>query len=175
MIDQLLDFTRLRVGAGIPLRPRLIDLLPLVRQVMDELEDGGPDRKLELDQRGDTTGMWDEDRLGQVLSNLIGNAVQHGDAAAGIRVHVDGTAPDAVRIDVHNAGVIPTEVLPHLFEPLTGGERPRDRSRGLGLGLFIAHQIVSAHGGAVTVASSPEAGTTFTLSLPRHVEPRGLP
>jgi PAS domain S-box-containing protein len=171
MIDQLLDFTRLRVGTGIPLQPRPTDLLPLLRQVIDEF-DANPAGPLKLEHRGDTAGVWDEDRLAQVLSNLIGNAVQHGQANGGVRVRVDGDADDRVRVEVHNAGAIPSEVVPRLFEPMTGGQRPRDRSRGLGLGLFIAQQIVDAHGGAIAVETSPEAGTTFTLSLPRQAEPR---
>src|SRR5262249_42390444 len=116
---------------------------------------------------GDTSGTWDADRLDQVLSNLIGNAVQHG-AGNGVDVFVDGTDPEVVRVRVHNMGAIPGDLLPRLFEPLTGGaELRRDGPRGVGLGLFISKEIVAVHGGTLAVESSEAAGTTFTISLPR--------
>lgn len=170
MIDQLLDFTRVRVGAGIPLCPKNVDLLPLLRQVLDELDDANPECALALDHAGCTAGMWDEDRLCQVFSNLVGNALQHGVPSRGVRVRVDGTALDRVRVLVHNMGAVPSELVPKLFDPMVGGEPRRERSHGLGLGLFITQQIVKAHRGAIDVRSTEELGTTFTVSLPRVVE-----
>jgi PAS domain S-box-containing protein len=168
MIDQLLDFTRVRVGSGIPLERRPCDLLPLLRQVADEIRDARPECTLRVEPAGDTTGDWDADRLAQVLSNLLANAVHHGVAEHGCTVRVDGTADDQVLIEVHNHGTIPPAVLPSLFEPMTGGERRGERSQGLGLGLFISRQIVHSHGGHIEVRSTEETGTTFTLTLPRH-------
>jgi len=167
MIDQLLDFTRVRTGSGIPIDVRSVDLAVLVRQVADELEDAHPEWTFALDAIGDTIGSWDPDRLAQVFSNLFGNAVQHGLVAAGVRIRIDGRDAERVRVEVHNQGTIPRGLLPRVFEPMSGGETRRARSQGLGLGLFISEQIARAHGGAVSVESTDETGTTFTVSLPR--------
>jgi PAS domain S-box-containing protein len=120
-----------------------------------------------LEHVGDTSGTWDPDRLAQMFSNLIGNAVQHGSPTDGVRVLVDGMDPAVVRVRVHNLGAIPAGLLPRLFDPLTAGERRRQRARGLGLGLYIAKEIVAAHAGLLTVKSNEADGTTFTVSLPR--------
>ncbi len=170
MIEQLLDFTRLRVGGGIDVDPRRGDIATLVRQVVDELEASYPDCPVRVASEGKTNGTWDADRLSQVLSNLVANACQHGDPAAGVRVVINGEAPGAVRVQVHNMGTIPAAFIPQVFEPLTGGQRRRDRSQGLGLGLFISKRIVVAHGGSIEVSSSEAEGTTFTVSLPRFAD-----
>jgi PAS domain S-box-containing protein len=167
MIDQLLDFTRVRVGGGIRLAPAAVDLLPLVRQVMDELDDANPEWTLRLDHDGDTAGVWDADRLSQVFSNLVANAVRHGVAEHGVRVRIDGGAADGVTVEIHNRGAIPAAVLPRLFEPMAGGDRRRDKAQGLGLGLYISREILRAHGGRLDVRSSDDEGTTFTVWLPR--------
>jgi hypothetical protein len=171
MIDQLLDFTRLRIGAGLSLEPATSELAPLVAQIAQEVCDGGSRDTVAVESVGDTRGTWDADRLGQVLSNLIGNAVQHG--AGGkpprVRVVIDGTEPESVRVRVHNVGTIAADLLPKLFEPLNEAERRRGGARGLGLGLglYIAKEIVAAHGGQLTVTSNEAEGTMFTVSLPR--------
>ena len=171
MIDQLLDFTRIRVGAGLPVERRPSDVTELLRQVMDELEMATPEAWLRLERQGDGEGSWDEDRLGQLFSNLLGNAIQHGEPRRPITVRVDGSA-DPLRVDVHNHGTIAPELLPRLFEPMAGTDRRWGGSQGLGLGLYIARQIAMAHGGEIDVRSSEEEGTTFTLSLPRGNESR---
>jgi PAS domain S-box-containing protein len=171
MIEQLLDFTRLRVGGGIELDAAAADLMVLARQAVDELDDAYPDCVVDVRTVGDTTGRWDHDRLSQVLSNLVANALQHGVPAAGVRVVIDGSDADTVQVQVHNMGAIPVPLIAEIFEPLTGGQRRRDRSRSLGLGLFLSKRIAAAHGGDVEVSSSESEGTTFTLSLPRIVEP----
>ncbi len=135
--------------------------------MVDELDDSYPDCAVDIRQTGDTRGSWDADRLCQVLSNLVANAFQHGLPAAGIRIFIDGTVPEVVRVQVHNMGAIPPPLVTQIFDPLTGGQRRRDRSHGLGLGLFITQRIAEAHGGDVAVSSSETDGTTFTLSLPR--------
>jgi len=173
MIDQLLDFTRVRLGAGIPLARQPIDLVPLLRQILDELDDPNSAWTFDLQQRGDSHGTWDPDRLSQVFSNLAANAVQHGVADAGVTVVVDGTDPDVVRASVRNAGVVPERVLPLIFEPLATVTRPGQKSGGLGLGLYITREIVRAHGGRIDVASSAADGaTTFMVTLPRGAEPK---
>jgi signal transduction histidine kinase len=126
-------------------------------------------------------GHWDPDRLLQVISNLVGNAGQHGDRASPILVRLDGGQPDAVRLEVRNQGVIPEAAMPSLFDPLRGSSQPRDHVRGLGLGLFIVKAIVEAHGVRVGVTSSAAEGTAFTVTLPRRsrgsaaFEPSGHP
>ncbi len=168
MIEQLLDFTRVRMGGALPIATRSCDLGAVLRQVVDELDDANPEHTLALEEHGDTGGMWDHDRLLQVFSNLIGNAVQHGQAASGVRVLVDGSSADSVRVEVHNQGAIPVAILPNLFQPLSGRAARHYRSNGLGLGLHISDQIVRAHGGAIAVTSSEEGGTTFSVTLPRN-------
>jgi PAS domain S-box-containing protein len=165
MVSQLLDFTRIRLGEGVPLEPRPSDLRVIARHAIDELELAHPGAVVQLEHRGDPGGTWDDDRLSQIFSNLIGNALQHG-AGGAVTVRIDGTASQALRIEVQNAGTIPSELIPKLFEPLTGGERRGGRG-GLGLGLFITQQIARAHGGDVLVESGEVTGTTFTVSLPR--------
>jgi signal transduction histidine kinase len=166
MIDQLLDFTRVRSGGGIQVEPHPTDLAELCSQAIGELELAQPDWKVQRELAGDPRGTWDADRLLQVISNLVANAGQHGCRESGILVRLDGTAPDHVRIEVHNKGVIPPAILPTLFDPFRGTQHRRDRSRGLGLGLFIVREIVRAHRGTVEV-SSDDARTTFSLRLPR--------
>ncbi|HVY38998.1 MAG TPA: GAF domain-containing sensor histidine kinase [Polyangia bacterium] len=167
MIDQLLDFTRVRLGGGIAVDPVDVDLAAVVRQVMDELDEANPEWSLRLACHGDTSGRWDPDRLSQVFSNLVANAVRHGRPEHGVGVTLDGRGERAVRVTVHNMGAIPADRLPKLFEPLAGGGRAPDNSQGLGLGLFITRELVCAHGGSIEVCSDDEAGTTFTVTLPR--------
>ncbi|KAB2900680.1 MAG: GAF domain-containing protein, partial [Kofleriaceae bacterium] len=138
MIDQLLDFTHVRLGGGVPLHCQHLDLVPIVRHVVDELDDAHPEWTLSLDVGGDTTGAWDGDRLAQLFSNLVANALQHGEVAGGVRVRLDGSRPDHLRAEIENAGAIAPELLPVLFEPLAGGaiaqgRRPRPRPRALHL------------------------------------------
>lgn len=167
MIEQLLDLTRARLAGGqgfVGSRQRL-DVASLVRRSHDELRGAFPDREVVLDVRDDGAAWGDPDRLLQVFSNLIGNALQHGEAGAPVAVTVEG-GPAHIEVRVHNRGVIPPELLPTLFDAFRA--RPRgSRSRGLGLGLFIARQIAAAHGGTVEVTSSEQSGTTFAVRLPR--------
>jgi signal transduction histidine kinase len=167
MIDQLLDFTRVRLGGGIPVAPVEIDLAALVRQVMDELDESNPECTLRLSCGGDTFGRWDPDRLSQVFSNLVANAVRHGEPEHGVEVTVDGRDETSVRVTVHNRGAIPARRLPKLFEPLAGASRRPEKSQGLGLGLFITRELVRVHGGSIDVRSDEASGTTFLVTLPR--------
>jgi PAS domain S-box-containing protein len=168
MIDQLLDVTRARAGGGIHVEPRPMNLDHLCGQAIAELEVAYPGWKLQSETVGDANGRWDSDRLLQVISNLVTNAGQHGDAGGAIRVRLDGREADSVTLEVHNDGVIPGHMLDSIFDPF---RRVRERgaySRGLGLGLFIVKEIVRAHGGRVEVRSSREEGTSFVVHLPRQ-------
>jgi signal transduction histidine kinase len=166
MIDQLLDFTLIRVGGGLTLTPTRVDLEDLCCKVKDELEAANPERSIGVEVEGSVEGEWDHDRLMQVFSNVVGNALHHGRDSDPVRIVCDGRAPTHVEVSVHNGGRVPAEVLPVLFEPFRGHTRYQ-RTRGLGLGLFITQQIVGAHGGTIEVASDDATGTTFRLSLPR--------
>ena len=117
---------------------------------------------------GDLRGDWDKDRLAQVLSNLLGNALQHGDAKQPISVDARGLEKDVV-VSIHNAGrAIPKRAQRDIFEPMVRHiQDPTKASTGLGLGLYIAKQVVTAHGGKIDLTSSAKDGTTFTVHLHR--------
>lgn len=167
MIEQLLDFARVRQGRGIPLQTATTDLGDVARPVLQELADANPQVRFEVSLRGDLAGSWDPDRLGQVVSNVVGNACQHGEAGSPIRVELDGARPATVRLAVSNLGAIPAAVMPTLFEPFKRAAPAKIGEKGLGLGLFIAREIVRAHGGELS--ARVEGGTTvFEATLPRE-------
>jgi signal transduction histidine kinase len=173
MVGDLLDFTRARLGGGIPINRQPLPIGRLVHEVVDEVCTLHPERKFEVETRREVNGEWDRERLSQALSNLVSNAVQHGDPTAAIHVELVGGEGD-VRISIHNRGKpISRDRLNGIFNPM----KPRDRiiepttggpQGSLGLGLFIAQQIVQAHKGSIEVTSTAEHGTTFTVCLPLH-------
>ena len=173
MVGELLDFTRSRLGGGIPVVRAEMSIGRVVHEVVDEVAAANPDRTIRVESRGEPRGYWDAARLGQALSNLVGNAVQHGAAGTSVTVAVSGE--DAhVAILVHNRGtVIPSEERDGIFNPMKVRTAPRPASgRGptgsLGLGLYIAERIVAAHEGWIEVESTEADGTTFTVILPRR-------
>jgi signal transduction histidine kinase len=167
MIEDMLDMARARLAGGIPLKREPADLGALVERVLSEVQAAYPERKIEIQRTGNLNGNWDGERLAQVVSNLLGNALQHGDASGAVRVTVAGTGPDAVVIQVENTGTIPSDLLPQLFDPFRGTQRQAGRTEGLGLGLYIVQQIVLAHGGSVDVQSGDANRTAFTIRIPR--------
>ena len=175
MIDELLDLARARDAGGIPLSMGNTELFSLCRKVVADHEVAYPTRALEMRQAGDGHGVWDEDRLFQVLSNLLGNALEHGKPGAPVSLAIDAVGREEVVITVRNAGVIPPEIMPHLFDPFRVRQERLNRTRGLGLGLYIVRHIVAGHGGSVTVSSSEEAGTAFVVTLPRVAGPLSSP
>ncbi|XHF15178.1 GAF domain-containing protein [Archangium gephyra] len=177
MISDLLDFARGRLGGGIPISPRALELTALCREVVEELEAGRPGREVELEVEGDLQGEWDADRLSQLLINLGKNALDYSPEESRVRFSLHGEN-GFVRLEVHNEGPpIPPERLGSIFEPFRRfseeAQSPTSTS-GLGLGLYIVQQIVLAHGGSVSVRSTQEEGTTFTVRLPRHGAGTGL-
>ncbi|WP_309673455.1 sensor histidine kinase [Gemmatimonas sp.] len=172
MLDDLLDFTRSRMGTSIAITPRQINLATVVGDAVDEMRSASPHHVFDVQLTGDLRGKFDGVRLSQALINLIGNAVQHGSASAPVTVTARGEA-DHVVIEVRNVGpTIDPQDISGLFSPfkrLRRGVQASD-AHHLGLGLFIADQIVLAHGGRLEVTSNAEQGTRFAVHLPRVVK-----
>jgi signal transduction histidine kinase len=170
MVGDLLDFTRGQLGPGIPIVRQPMDLANEAAHAVDEMAAAHSDRVLELATSGDLRGNWDCARIGQVLANLIGNAIQHGSVESPIIISARGEAQEAV-VTVRNQGLaIPASDIHGIFGPfkrLHSARPTSDRSSSLGLGLYIAERIVTAHGGTIEVTSSPAEGTLFTVHLPR--------
>jgi PAS domain S-box-containing protein len=172
MIRTILDFTQVRFHGALPVRPAHADLAEVAHAIVDELRAAEPERTIELDIRGDATGRFDAARVGELLSNLVGNALMHGGADEPVRVSLDADDDD-VWLRVHNRGeAIAPEQKAALFEPFRRGPESGARSGGLGLGLYIVRQIVAAHGGTIAVESNADDGTTFIVRLPRGVAAR---
>jgi signal transduction histidine kinase len=170
ILDQLLELTRTRLGSGMQLIREPMDMAFASRQLLEEMRALHPDRAFTLEVSGNTEGAWDKPRIGQVFSNLLGNAVQYGFKDLPIAVTMRGEPKD-VSLSVHNHGVpIPKDAVAGIFEALVrGGTDDGDypNSPNLGLGLYITKEIVSAHGGTIRVASTEKDGTTFTARFPR--------
>ncbi len=164
MISDILDFARGRLGGGFPIKRGPVDLYEVVRMVTDELKVAHVGGDVQLALTGDGRGDWDGDRIAQVISNLCGNALEHGAPGTPVIIRGRGEA-DGVRLEIENAGEpIPAAQLPGLFEPMR--QAVGSRGSGLGLGLWIARQIVVAHGGTLDASSDP-ARTVFAVRLPR--------
>ncbi|MGK3989340.1 sensor histidine kinase [Sorangium sp. So ce136] len=170
MVEDMLDMTRVRCHGGLPVEPKPVDLRSICRQAVVEIELAHPEHTICLDAQGDGHGTWDPGRMEQLMSNLIGNAVDYSPPEEPVRVELRGQ-DEAVVLEVSNRGnPIPPELLPVIFDPFRRGDQQHAdlrRSNGLGLGLFIAKAIVDAHGGSIEVTSTPEQGTTFRVMLPR--------
>ncbi|MGE6763821.1 ATP-binding protein [Corallococcus interemptor] len=167
MIRDLLDFTQARMGGGIPVQAAPCDFHALTLQVVEEARTAHPERTIQMEHEGDGQGAWDSDRMAQVLSNILGNALKYSPEDTPVRVESRGE-PESVVVHVRNGGdPIPPEMLPRIFEPLQRGTTVGRSERSIGLGLYIVRQLVLAHGGTVDARSSAEEGTVFTVRLPR--------
>jgi signal transduction histidine kinase len=167
MIRDLLDFTVIRHGGGLPVTPVPTDLSALCREVVAEIQQAYPRRTVRVTGEEALAGVWDPERLAQVLSNVLGNAIQHSPDAAPVALDVslDGEAAAGV-VRVWNAGTpIPPALLATVFDPFRQGSAQRSRD-SVGLGLFIAQQIVAAHGGTIAIESAESSGTTVTIRIP---------
>jgi PAS domain S-box-containing protein len=166
LIEQLLDFVRVDQAGGLVLERSAMDLAKAASRAADESSLAFPDAQISVSAVGVSAGSWDEDRILQVLTNLTGNAVQHGDGR--VTVRVDGRDPSSVRLEVENAGkAIPTEMLEVIFDPFRRAAHGYARRTGLGLGLFISKSVVEAHGGSISVRSK-DGETVFSIELPRN-------
>jgi two-component system sensor histidine kinase/response regulator len=166
MIEDVLDLARARLGGGIIVKREAADFRTLVERALREHQAAAPERPIDASYVGNFAGYWDPERIAQVASNLIGNALKHGTQEALIEVRLDGSDRDHVTLAVKNGGTIPADILPHLFDPFRGGQRQSGRGEGLGLGLYIVSQIVQAHDGRVDVKTGG-GETAFHIQLPR--------
>jgi signal transduction histidine kinase len=161
MIGDLLDFTRGHLGGGIPIERTTVELRALVLHAVEEIAAAHPDRRIVgATPDADLAGLWDGGRIAQALSNLVGNAIQHGSDPITVELTDEG---ESVRIEVRNAGVIAADILPTMLQPFHSGRS----GHGLGLGLYVVDEIARAHGGRVDVASDVDGGTRIALVLPR--------
>jgi len=170
MVESLLDLARVNLGGGIPIQKAAGDLRAVCAALVAELRSRYPQSRIVHHDAGELLGDFDPVRMGQVFSNLIGNAVQHGDPQHPITVRLE-RAGSRARFSVHNQGKpIPADAMPHLFSPQGRYTRHAPghqvMSGGLGLGLFIANEIVTGHGGVIEVQSTPESGTLFEAFIP---------
>lgn len=170
IVGDLLDFTRSQLGRGIPISRVPIDIAPVFERIVEESRAVYPEANILLTKSGRVDGEFDEARLEQVFSNLIGNAVQHGAGHLPVTVTLDASDVRLL-LTVHNFGkAIPKDVLPFIFNPMGRYSPEASVENGpyasLGLGLFIVEQIVSAHEGSIEVSSDAETGTTFVVGIP---------
>jgi signal transduction histidine kinase len=169
LVGDLLDFTRSRLGGGIPVVREQMSMGKVLHDVVDEVLAAHPDSVVKLETRNEQLGEWDPARISQALGNLIGNALEHGYDDGEVSVTLSGDE-DGISIEVHNEGpAIPPDRLDGIFNPMKTREANAARrgpSSNLGLGLYIAERIVHAHDGRIDVESSDDGGTTFTVFLP---------
>lgn len=172
MISDLLDYTRTRLGTGMPVSTAPMDLGALCEELYNEFRTAHPNRQIHFQAEGELRGSWDTDRLRQATSNLLGNAIQHSPESAPVELRVSGEAAHVVLVVYNGGAPIPPGELAKIFDPLVRGssaEHPQaNRPGSIGLGLYIARAIAESHGGAINVTSSKEAGTAFTMRLPRE-------
>ena len=187
LIADLIDFSSSGLGRAMPMNCGPVDLEELCREVIDSCRTTYPGRTVCFHSDGDVNGAWDAGRIRQVVSNLIGNAIQHGSPEGSIELSVTskgmssaGPSPEGSTavLTVRNQGApIPPDLLARIFDPLkrhVTGESAANRTPGsIGLGLYIVREIVTAKGGTVTVTSTAEEGTTFTVRIPRFLPVEG--
>ena len=171
IVSHLLDITRARFGSGLPVLRSPMDMAFVGQQLVDEARIAHPERKFALDISGETEGEWDKARIGQVFSNLIGNAVQYSFKDTPISITIKGGSAEVV-LSIHNEGPpIPSDKIARIFDSLVrvtaeDKEHNKGQTTNLGLGLFITKEIVAAHGGVLDVTSSKKGGTTFIAHFP---------
>jgi signal transduction histidine kinase len=170
MLADLLDFTSSQLGSRMPVHPTRCDAEAVCAEVVEEVRASSPRGRFTLEASGDATGEWDATRLRQLISNLLNNAVQHGKSEEPISTTLQ-VSEEEMTLTVHNEGQpIPPASVATLFDPMVR-LAPEDQRRphgSIGLGLFICRQIAIAHRGEITVESSPESGTAFTVKLPKR-------
>ena len=169
LLDDLLDFNRTKLGLGITISPAPVDLAEAFSAEIEQLRVAHSGRSIGLEVNGDVSGVWDINRLNQLLGNLVVNAIKYGAFSSPVRIVLEGLAAE-VRFAVHNHGPkIEQSMLAQIFEPLKRGSDNQfvSGSEGsFGLGLYISREIAMAHHGDIS-AKSDENETVFTVRLPR--------
>ncbi|MFZ6648032.1 ATP-binding protein [Undibacterium sp. TJN25] len=171
LVDDLIDYTRKHLGSSLPIAPKPTDFAEIAQIAIDEIRTAHQEREIKFNVAGKLDGVWDIDRISQVISNLLGNAVQHGAVDQAIAVEAR-SENDEIVFTVNNQGPVIQKVqIQTIFEPLVRFVEPdvahTEKENSLGLGLYIAREVVKAHGGTIDVRSLPIDGTTFTVRLPR--------
>lgn len=170
MVRDLLDFTRTRLGAKLLVAAQQCDLCAVCRDIAEEARSGHPDREVIVESSGDCVGHWDPERMAQLVSNLVGNAIQHGHQNTPVKITTAGGNSDWVTLVVKNQGpAIPLEHRSSIFDAMnrtSQADHPAEAG-SLGLGLYIAKEIALAHGGGLKLLYSDESGTAFEARLPR--------
>ena len=170
LIEDIMDFARGRLGGGIALSLQAVAIADVIDDVVAEIASAHPEKTIRVTAAVDGTFLADRTRVAQLLSNLVGNAVQHSPRHEAVDVRAESSS-GRLRLAVTNRGEpIPAEIRARLFQPYvrSAGDQPRP---GLGLGLYISSEIARAHGGSITVQSTDDGVTTFTVDLPRGGEP----
>ncbi|MEJ7807726.1 MAG: sensor histidine kinase [Telluria sp.] len=174
IVADLLDFSTSHLGGGIPVTTAAMDFRSECEALVNELTIFHPGRVLELEMHGDLHVQWDRARISQALSNLIANAVQHGSAKAPVRITITREKSDVLWVIQNEGAAISAARLKTMFDPVktfaikSASERSASQTHNLGLGLYITHEIVLAHGGKIRVTSTAANGTTFTLRIPAN-------
>lgn len=171
LITDLMDYTRSQLGRKLPIALASINLAKVCTDIIEEQQIANPDRSILVEMNGSFDGEWDEQRIAQVFSNLLGNAVQHSVSSSPIEVDLT-SSKNMVVIKITNQGKpTPTAKIRDIFEPMVRHEENENadysQKTSLGLGLYIAREIVLAHNGTLNVTSTEAKGTTFEISLPR--------
>jgi signal transduction histidine kinase len=178
IVNDLIDYSTGHLGSGMPIKPAPIDFAPAGRHVVDEIRALHPSRKIELHVSGDLNVTWDAARVSQALSNLVANAIQHGAAGHPVWVTIKGGQEIVLSVQNMGAAMEPSQIRT-MFDPeqhvsvRSASERSSSDADNLGLGLYITREIVTAHGGNIGVTSTDSAGTSFTVTLPRHLARHG--
>ncbi|MET0962146.1 MAG: sensor histidine kinase [Noviherbaspirillum sp.] len=171
MVHDLLEYARQQIGGAIPITRQLVDVREICHAALDDASAAHPDCRFELKASGELLDDFDKSRLQQVFSNLLNNAAQYRGTEHAVSIVARGDQ-EAVTVEVRNRGpVIPKDSLDAIFNPMVqlggAGQQEGRPATSLGLGLFIARAITEAHGGTIAVDSEEDAGTVFTVTLPR--------
>jgi signal transduction histidine kinase len=168
MIEELLDVTRIRQSGGLRIKYQELDLNSFLREKIEETQKFHPSSIFSFREKENAIGYWDVEKLHQVFNNLLGNAIQHGEKECPIEVTIDSDRNN-IYISIKNSGEIPPEKLKNIFSPFSGEEARSGLEGGLGLGLYIAQQIIKTHQGEISINSCDQF-TTFNITLPKQTK-----
>ncbi|MBF6630897.1 MAG: hybrid sensor histidine kinase/response regulator [Comamonas sp.] len=168
MIEELLDVTRIRQSGGLRINTQELNLNSFLREKIEEIKKFHPSSIFSFREEENAIGYWDAEKLHQVFNNLLGNAIQHGEKECPIEVTINSDRNN-IYISIKNSGEIPAEKLKNIFTPFRGEEARSGLEGGLGLGLYIAQQIIKTHQGEITV-NSRDHFTEFNIILPKQTK-----